>query len=84
MEDIEAKRQMVLDSLSFFVQERNKSLFQLSTAKHNLKIAKQAEIDAKAKSRQLKTRLLVEIDKYSHILRPEDRSNLIGDEDDSN
>ena len=81
--EIESKRQIVIDSLNFLVQERNKSLFRLSKAKIDLKSAQSEEKEARQKARNLKRRLVYELDKHLDILRPEDRRNLIGDENDS-
>lgn len=62
------KKKMVLDTINFLTKERNKYLFQISSARINKKRAIKDEQAALKKSRLLKKRIVNEVFKNVDIL----------------
>lgn len=76
MDEIEIKRKMVLDSLGFYVKERNIAAFKLSAARLKRQLAQDEESEAAKSLLKLNERLMVEFENNLHLLKDEDKKQF--------
>jgi hypothetical protein len=70
-------KEMVLQSLSFLVQERNKMLFRLVTVKQRLKELESEKNLIIKNNRLFKQRIINELDKHKNILTKDETNAFV-------
>lgn len=74
-------KELVLQSLSFLVKERNQTLFKLSNIKIRFKELEQEKSKLINNNRLLKQRIINELDKHQNILTKDERDIFIESSD---
>lgn len=74
-------KELVLQSLSFLVKERNQTLFKLSNIKIRFRELEQEKSKLINNNRLLKQRIINELDKHQNILTKDERDIFIESSD---